>query len=145
MKKIMFWMRRFVMAYGIIMLSTFFMCLFFNPTSELPVVVFFGRCIVFTLVCMATMFVYYSKSELSFNAWWLRTILHWILLEVILLPLAHHWGFWYGPMDALIYGVFILAAKILWHLVDFGQSIQTATEVNDRLRERRMNQKADII
>lgn len=144
MKKIMFWLHRFVMAYGIIMLSTFFMCLLFNPTSELPVVTFFGRCILFTLVCMATLVVYYSKGDLSPGAWWLRTVLHWAMLEVILLPLAHHWGFWYGPLDAVIYASFILAAKILWHLIDFGQSIRTATEVNDQLRKRRMNQKDDM-
>lgn len=143
MKKIMFWVHRFVMVYGIVMLSTFFMCLLFNPTSELPVVTFFGRCIVFTLVCIVTLAVCYSKSDLTPRAWWLRTILHAVLLEVILLPLAHHWEFWYGRIDAIIYGSFILAAKILWHLIDFGQSIRTATEVNDRLRKRRMIQKDD--
>lgn len=144
MKKIMFWLHRFVMAYGIIMLSTFFMCLLFNPTSELPVVTFFGRCILLTLVCMATLVVYYSKRELTLGGWWFRTILHWALLEVVLLPLAHHWEFWYGPLDAMIYGAFILVAKMLWHFVDFGQSIRTATEVNDQLRKRRMNQKDDM-
>lgn len=40
MKKIEFWLHRFVFVYGLIMLSTFFMCLLFNPTSELPVVTF---------------------------------------------------------------------------------------------------------
>lgn len=144
MKKIMFWLHRFVLAYGIIMLSTFFMCLLFNPTSELPVVPFFGRCIVFTLLCMVTLIVFYSKGDLSSGAWWFRTILHWTLLEVTLLPIAHHWKYWYGLLDAVIYGAFILAAKILWHLVDFGQSIRTATEVNDQLRKRRMNQKDDM-
>lgn len=142
MKKIMFWLHRFVMAYGIIMLSTFFMCWLFNPTSELLVVTFFGRCIVFTLVCMATLVVYYSKGDLNPGAWWFRTILHAVLLEVTLLPLAHHWEFWYGPLDAVIYGFFILVAKMLWHFVDFGQSIRIATEVNDQLRKRRMNQKS---
>ena len=65
MKKVVFWLHRFVVAYGIIMLSTFFMCLLFNPASELPVVSFFGRCILFTLVCMATLVVYYSRTELT--------------------------------------------------------------------------------
>ena len=46
--------------------------------------------------------------------------------------------FWYGPLDAVIYGSFILGAKILWHIVDFGQSMRTAAEVNERLRRRRM-------
>lgn len=133
MKKIVFWLHHFVVAYGIIMLSTFFMCLLFNPTSELPVVSFFGRCILFTLVCMATLVIYYSKTELTLKNWWIRTILHTILLEAVLLPLAHHWKFWYGPLDAIIYAGFILAAKILWHLIDFGQSIRTATQINEQL------------
>ena len=136
MKKIVFWLHRFVVAYGIIMLSTFFMCLLFNPTSELPVVSFFGRCILFTLICMTTLVVYYSKAELTLKGWWIRTILHTVLLEAVLLPLAHHWEFWYGPLDAIIYAGFILAAKILWHLIDFGQSVRTATQINERLLRR---------
>ena len=135
-KKITFWLHRFVMAYGIIMLSTFFMCLLFNPTSELPVVTFFGRCIIFTIVCMATLIVYYSKGDLTSREWWLRTILHALVLEAVLLPLAHHWEFWYGRTDAIIYASFILAAKIVWHLVDFGQTIRSAAEVNEMLLSR---------
>lgn len=41
------------------------------------------------------------------------TELHTCLLEITLLPLAHYWHFWYGPLDAAIYGSFILGAKIL--------------------------------
>lgn len=140
MKKIVFWLHRFVVAYGIIMLSTFFMCLLFNPTSELPVVSFFGRCILFTLVCMATLVIYYSKAELTLKSWWVRTVLHTLLLEAVLLPLAHHWEFWYGPLDALIYAGFILVAKILWHLINFGQSVRTATRINEQLLRRRNHQ-----
>lgn len=72
MKKIEFWLHRFVFVYGLVMLSTFFMCLLFNPTSELPVVRFFGRCILLTLVSMATLIVYASSEELTNRAWWFR-------------------------------------------------------------------------
>ncbi len=140
MKKIVFGLHRFVVVYGIIMLSTFFMCLLFNPTSELPVVSFFGRCILFTLMCMATLGVYYSKTELTLGDWWVRTILHTVLLEAVLLPFAHHWGFWYGPLDGVIYAGFILAAKILWHLIDFGLSIRTAMQINEQLLRRHNRQ-----
>ena len=143
MKKIVFWLHRFVVAYGIIMLSTFFMCLLFNPTSELPVVPFFGRCIIFTVVCMASLAVYYSKRELTLGGWWFRTILHTVLLEAVLLPLAHHWEFWYNSLDGMIYSSFILAAKIVWHLIDFGQTARTATEVNKQLLRRRKAQEQD--
>mgnify|MGYP001031893176 FL=1 len=141
MKKVIFWLHRFVMAYGIIMLSTFFMCLLFNPASKLPVVTFFGRCIVLTLVCMATLIVYYAREELTPAAWWFRTLLHTLLLEAVLLPLAHRWEFWYGPVDGMIYAGFILAAKNVWHLIDFGQSIRTATEVNAQLLRRHQRER----
>ena len=137
MKHLMFWLRRFVMVYGIIMICTFFMCLLFNPTSELPVVSFFGRIIVFTIIGMATLVVYYSREELTQGAWWCRTILHFFILEAVYLPLAHYWKFWYGKLDAVIYASFILLAKVLWHLIDYGMSARTASEINEKIRERR--------
>ena len=140
MKDIMFWLRRFVQIYGIIMICTFFMCLLFNPASELPVVSFFGRIIVFTLLGMMTLLVYYSKEELTQKEWWIRTVLHFVILEAVYLPLAHHWEFWYGKLDAVIYASFILVAKILWHLIDYGISAKTASEINEKIRKRRREQ-----
>lgn len=137
MKDIMFWVRRFVMIYGIIMICTFFMCLFFNPTSQLPVVSFFGRIIIFTLLGMATLIVYYSKEELTQRQWWIRTVLHLVILEVIFLPLAHHWEFWYGKLDAVIYASFILIAKVLWVLIDYGITAKTASDINEEIRKRK--------
>ena len=58
MKNIMLWVRRYVTVYGIIMLCTFFMCLLFNPTSQLPVVSYFGRILVFTLLSLLSLIVY---------------------------------------------------------------------------------------
>lgn len=137
MKDIMFWVRRFVMIYGIIMICTFFMCLFFNPTSQLPVVSFFGRIIIFTLLGMATLIVYYSKEELTQRQWWIRTVLHLVILEAIFLPLAHHWEFWYGKLDAVIYASFILIAKVLWVLIDYGITVKTASDINEEIRKRK--------
>ena len=79
MKNITLWVRRYVTVYGIIMLCTFFMCLLFNPSSELPVVSFFGRIMVFTLIALLSLAVYYSKDELTVKAWWVRTVLHLLL------------------------------------------------------------------
>ena len=130
------------MVYGIIMLCTFFMCLLFNPASELPVVIFFGRIMVFTLITLLSLGVYYSKEELTVKAWWVRTVLHLLLLEGVLLPLAHHWGFWHSGPDILIYAGFILLAKVLWHLVDFGLNAKAAAQINERIRRNRLTRKA---
>ncbi len=141
MKNIMLWVRRYVTVYGIIMLCTFFMCLLFNPASELPVITFFGRIMVFTLIGLLSLVVYYSKEELTVKAWWVRTVLHLLLLEAVLLPLAHHWGFWHSGPDIVIYAGFILLAKALWLLVDYGISIKTAAQINERIRRNRLEKR----
>ena len=141
MKNIMLWVRRYVTVYGIIMLCTFFMCLLFNPTSQLPVVSYFGRILVFTLLSLLSLVVYYSRDELTPKGWWLRTALHALLLEAMLLPLAHRWGFWHSGPDIIIYAAFILLAKVFWHLVDYGISARTAAQINQRIRENRLGKR----
>ena len=59
------------------------------------------------------------------------------VLPAVLLPLAHNWGFWYNTLDGLIYGTFILAAKGMWHLIDFGQSFYMAAALNEQIRKRK--------
>ena len=142
MNSVMNWVRRYVMVYGIIMLCTFLMCLLFNPASELPVVTFFGRIMVFTLIALLSLAVYYTKEELTVKAWWARTILQLLLLEAVLLPLAHHWGFWQGGPDILIYAGFILLAKVLWHLVDFSINAKTAAQINEKIRKNRLERRS---
>ena len=142
MNSVMNWVRRYVMVYGIIMLCTFFMCLLFNPASELPVVTFFGRIMVFTLIALLSLAVYYTKEELTVKAWWVRTVLQLLLLEAVLLPLAHHWGFWQGGPDILIYAGFILLAKVLWHLVDFSIDAKTAAQINEKIRKNRLERRS---
>ena len=142
MNSVMNWVRRYVMVYGIIMLCTFLMCLLFNPASELPVVTFFGRIMVFTLIALLSLAVYYTKEELTVKAWWVRTVLQLLLLEAVLLPLAHHWGFWQGGPDILIYAGFILLAKVLWHLVDFSINAKTAAQINEKIRKNRLERRS---
>ena len=137
MKKVMLWIKRYIMFCGIIMICSFFMCLFFDPTRELNVASYFGQCMVFAGLALLTVGVYYSKEELTQEAWWCRTILHLILLEAVFLPLAHYWHFWYNATDACVYAVFILIGKIIWHIVDFGRNAKTAADVNKKIRERR--------
>ena len=141
MKNITLWLQRYVLVYGIIMLCTFFMCLLFNPGSELAVVPFFGRIMVFTLVALLSLAVYYSKEELTVKAWWVLTVLHLLVLEAVLLPLAHRWGFWHSGPDILIYAGFILLAKMLWHLVDYGLNAKTAAQINERIRRNRLEKR----
>ena len=71
--------------------------------------------------------------------------LHALLLEAMLLPLAHRWGFWHSRPDIFIYAVFILLALALWHLVDYGISARTAAQINERIRENRLEKRKEMI
>lgn len=137
----MVWVRRYVTVYGIIMLCTFFMCLLFNPDAQLHVVSFFGRIMVFTLISLLSLTMYYSKEELTVRQWWIRTVVHLLLLEAVLLPLAHSWGFWHSGSDVVIYAGFILLAKVIWHLVDYGINAKTASQINEKIRKNRLNKR----
>ena len=141
MKDSLIWLRRFVMLYGIIMICTFLMCLLFNPGAELPVVSFFGKIMVFSLIGLGSTIVYRSEEDLTQKAWWMRTVIHTLLLEGILLPLAHHWGFWHGGSDVIVYAAFILLAILLWHLIDYGISARTAAQINEKIRENRLEKR----
>ena len=99
----------------------------------------------FALLSLLSMVVYYSRDELTPKGWWLRTALHALLLEAMLLPLAHRWGFWYSGTDIIVYAAFILLAKALWHLVDYGISARTAAQINERIRENRLEKRKDMI
>ena len=139
MDRLMMWMKRYVTLCGILMICSFFMCLFFDPTRKLNLVTYFGQCLLLAFIALASLAVYYSKEELSQKAWWIRTILHLLLLEIILLPLAHHWQFWFDAEDAVVYAIFILIGKVFWHIVDYSKNVKTAADVNKKLKERRNN------
>ena len=97
------------------------------------------------LLSLLSHIVYYSRDELTPKDWWLRTALHALLLEAMLLPLAHRWGFWHSGPDIIIYAVFILLALTVWHLVDFGISARTAAQINERIRENRLEKRKEMI
>ena len=61
------------------------------------------------------------------------------MLEIILLPLAHHGLFWVDARDAVVYAIFILIGKVFWHIVDYSKNVKTAADVNKKLKERRNN------
>lgn len=139
MRKVMPVIRRYIMVCGIIMIVSFFMSLLFGQETIMNIVTYMGQCMAFALIAVLSVFVYHSKEELTQKQWWVRTVLHLLVLEVVLLPIAHYWHFWYSPTDAIVYAVFILLGKIVWHVVDFGISVKTASDINRFIRKRKVS------
>ena len=59
------------------------------------------------------------------------TELHTCLLEITLLPLAHYWHFWYGPLDV---DAMRQAASYLFGMHDFKSFATAKPEVTDTVR-----------
>ena len=123
--------------YTKIMIVSFFMSLLFGQGTVMNIVTYLGQCMLFALIAVLSLFVYHSESELTQKQWWVRTFLHLLLLEAVLIPIAYCWHFCYSPTDAVIYAIFILFGKMLWHLVDFGFSVKTAADINKFIRNRK--------
>jgi hypothetical protein len=60
MDKLMLWVKKYVTLCGVLMICSFFMCLFFDPTRKLNLVTYFGQCLLLALIALASLAVYYS-------------------------------------------------------------------------------------
>lgn len=56
----MLWVKKYVTLCGVLMICSFFMCLFFDPTRKLNLVTYFGQCLLLALIALASLAVCYS-------------------------------------------------------------------------------------
>ena len=130
-------LKRFVVIYGLTMLASFGFCLVFNPGVTVNVVDYFGACILFSALADATSLVYLSRHELSGREWWIRTVIQCILLELVLLPAGYYIGMWRGLTGGIVFFAIVLVVRFCVELVGYGQDYADASDVNERLRQRR--------
>ena len=80
MRKVIPVIRRYIMVCGIIMIVSFCMCSLFGQETVMNIAVYMGQCMLFALVAELSVLVYYSKEELTQRQWWIRTIIHLVIL-----------------------------------------------------------------
>ncbi len=77
--------------------------------------------------------IYYSKKELSIKSRKIRMLLHFILIEVVVLSFGNLMGQVSGIADNLIFALEILGIYILVILVTWLLDRKTANEINQQL------------
>ena len=130
-------LKRFVVIYGLTMLASFGFCLVFNPGVTVNVVEYFGACILFSALADVTSLVYLSRHELSGREWWVRTAIPCVLLELVLLPAGYDIGMWWDLIGGIVFFAVVLVVRFCVELVGYGQDYADASDVNERLRQRR--------
>lgn len=78
--------------------------------------------------------VFWSKSELTENSRQWRAILHFILLEVVILGYAGMTGFVSGLLEYVIFAAEILIIYFLVRFITWRGDLATANKINNRLK-----------
>jgi len=130
------WLRRFAMIHGFSMMMVYFISALVKADAMFDVT-FLGRMMLFSLAGTMPGIIYYSGHELSEKEWWIRTVIHFVLLNVLLLPLSHAIGLWSGTGGMIMFSVLILVVDVLMHVLSFGMDWMAARDINRVIKKRR--------
>ncbi len=131
-----FFFRRFVLTYGFTMLATAFFCVTFRLGDTIEVV-YLWQAALFSICANAVSLVYFSEHELSEKEWLIRTGIHTVLLEIVLLTFGHWCNMWNGLVQGIVFFMVVLLVDMGVSLLEFGRNAAMAKDLNQRLKERR--------
>ncbi len=116
--------------------SVFFIGLSEPGMTELPVI-YLWEAALFAFCAELPLIAYYSPKELSDRQWWLRTALHTILLEIMLMVVGGKIGMYEGKDGAILFFIAILVVDLVVRVITYLNYRGMARRINLRLRQRR--------
>lgn len=126
----------YFVIYGCSMMGTLLYSLIFMP-DEVYNVEYFEWMLVFSLAGDLPALVFYSRKELTKRQWQGRLIIHFALLEAVLLVMAKYLKMYRTFLQGAVFAGIVLLVYILVRAVCFAGDFQTAKDINDKLRELR--------
>ncbi|WP_167956528.1 DUF3021 family protein [Anaerosporobacter faecicola] len=121
--------RNFFVIFGIIIIGTAILNPDFIFTSEKILLVTF---MAFATDCVNL--IYWSRKELSERERNVRRILHFILIEVIVLTFGNVFAICSGWLETIIFGAEIMVIYVLVCVIDWLLDRKTANQINEKLR-----------
>jgi hypothetical protein len=106
----------------------------FDPDAQFGYEAFFSP-IIFGTIAVLPSFVLYSKKELSFRQMLFRRILHFIVLEIILLAFGFISGLLKGIDVTLTFAVSVFAVYLFTIVISWIIDSKTAAEINKGLKK----------
>lgn len=128
--------RNFFVIFGVIVLVTALL----NPTYELSSKIIMLIAL-FALLSDLTAIVFWSKKELSDKSRITRRVLHFVLIEIIVLFFGNILGFASGVTQNIIFGFEILGIYAIVCWIDWLIDKKTADDINDKLKKMRSIEK----
>ena len=128
---------QYFMCYTCTMLATVVFTNLQDPPETTVSVRYLWQAAIFSCCAGLPSLLYYSKEGLSRKQWWIRTAIHTVLLEAILMTAGYCIGMYRGTGGAAAFFVTILVVDLLVRLFTYLSDRLTADAINRALRERR--------
>lgn len=122
--------------YGCSMMATFVFCLVFSKESVFGVD-YFGQMLIFSLAGDLPSLIFYSKRELSQKETNVRLVIHFLLLECVLMVFGRYLGLYETVLQGIFFFFIVLAVYVIIRASVFCDDLRKAKQLNDALAERK--------
>lgn len=104
-----------------------------DPTAKFGYEAYFSP-FVFALVSLLPSMVTYSRRELTFRQTLVRKLLHFALLEALLITFGHWAGVMHGFGDTICFALAVFIVYLAVILIGWYLDSREATEINETLK-----------
>lgn len=122
--------------YGGSMMATFVFCLLFSEGAVFGVD-YFGQMLLFSLAGDLPLLVFYSKKELSQKEMNVRVVIHFFLLECVLMVFGGYLRLYETVFQGVFFFFIILAVYVIVVASVFCGDLRKAKQLNDALAEKK--------
>ena len=128
--------QQFPIIYMCSMMGTFVYCLIFSPDATFEIS-YFVLILLFSLLGTLPFFVFYSSCELTEFQMKVRYVIHFILLEIVLLIAAYTLDMYQTFMQGIAFAFIILGVYLIVRFSVFCSDQKMAESLNEKIRERK--------
>lgn len=118
--------------YGGSMMATLAFCLVFYPERVFGLD-YLAKMLLFSLAGDLPILVFCSSKELSQQEWMVRMILHFVLLEVVLMTFGGIWGLYETFIEGIAFFLIVFLVYIGVRLIVFSDDSRQAEQMNKAL------------
>ena len=129
-------LRRFVSISGYCMLALFIFGPVLNILDGINNIQIASVTLCAAVAALSSL-VFLSEKELTGTAWWVRELLCLLINMTVSIPVTWHAGLWQTMSGMNVVLLIIIAIAFGNHLIEFLFDLQTASQLNRKLKELR--------
>ncbi len=133
---------QFFICYTCTMMATIFFCKMGEPVVDTVEVDYLWQAAIFSILAVLPGAVYFDRGGLTRRQLRVRTAVHTILLEAVLLAAGWYIDMYRGIVGFFAFAVTILIVDVLVRLFTYLADRSTTDAINLRLAQRRKGRKA---